>query len=85
MSSDSELEEELLQVAGQSRKKASAAKRKRRKVESDSDEEVSLDEESDWEEEYGGRCGRSASGDSSAAELGGIRHCFAPAPDSCST
>ena len=59
MPSDSELDDELLQVAGQaSRNKGSAAaKRKRsRLVASDSDEDVSLDEESDFEQEtFGAR------------------------------
>jgi hypothetical protein len=57
---DSELDAELLQVAGQGgRKRGSQAKRKRsRRVASDnSDDEVSLDEESDWDaEEEVGRC-----------------------------
>ena len=49
MSSGSELDDDLLQVAGQ----AKGSKRKRaRQAVSDSDEDVSLDEESDLEEEY---------------------------------
>jgi len=60
MSSESELDDELLQVAGQGRKQGMAGKRKRsRKLASDSEEDVSLEEESDWEEdELAERCGQ---------------------------
>lgn len=54
MSSGSELDEELLQVAGQARKKGTSSTAKRKRAQhfaSDSSEEVSLDEESDWEAE----------------------------------
>lgn len=49
MSSESELDDELRQVAGLA--KGSTKRKRGRQVASDSEEDVSLDDESEWDEE----------------------------------